>query len=78
VQPLPLGHHIRQLCTPTTRCAHEELIEREVLAAETQIVSGLDLVKDRPRWHEGLLATLNWAWRGTAGAPLEVNHPRIG
>jgi hypothetical protein len=54
--------------------AYEELIEAECLAAETLLLRRPvpRWLLGRPGWLEGIVDTLNWAWRRTAGAPMDV------
>lgn len=52
--------------------ADEELIEAEYLAAEQLGRRCPDLVEHRPGWCEAIVATLRWAWRQEAPAPLPV------
>jgi len=66
--------------TESRRLAYEELIEAECLAAEK-----LDMrrpvpvwVANRPGWLDGVLATLNWAWRRTSGPPLDISASAAG
>jgi hypothetical protein len=70
----------RSPVTRTTRMALPELIEAECLAAEL-----LDMrrprpgwLEGRPGWSEGIVATLNWAWRRTGGPPVEVAQSAAG
>lgn len=60
--------------TRTSRRAHEELIERETLAAEVRPLRAPQLVEARPGWNEAVIATLRWAWRQSAKPPIDV-HP---
>ena len=55
--------------------AYEELIEAEYLAAEQLGQRCPDLVEHRPGWCEAIAATLRWAWRHEAPAPLPVASP---
>jgi hypothetical protein len=64
--------------TGTQKLAHEELIEAETLAAETQLMRYAKLVEDRPQWYEAVIKTLHWAWRGTAGPPLDISRVEAG
>ena len=60
---------------PVTRRAsraHEELIAAELLAAEVAALKHPSGVNGRPGWLEGILATLRWAWTGSAKVPLET------
>jgi hypothetical protein len=68
---------------PVTRrrtWVYEEIIETECLKAEV-----LDMRRPVPRWLEekpgwlaGVLGTLNWAWRRTAGLPLDLDQRATG
>jgi len=60
--------------------AYVELIEAEALAAEE-----LSLrcpvpawLAGRPGWLDGILATLDWCWRGSGRPPLDVSRQRAG
>jgi hypothetical protein len=54
--------------------AYEELIEAECLAAETLLLHRPvpRWLLGRPGWLEAIFDTLNWVWRRTAGAPMDV------
>jgi hypothetical protein len=56
-------------------CAYEELIEAECLAAERALFVSPPHVwlSTRPGWIQGIVATLNWAWRRSAPAPLDTS-----
>lgn len=61
--------------TRRTALAYEELIEEEVLAAERLAEKRPDLMRSRPGWCEGVLATLRWAWRREGPPPFPVEVP---
>jgi hypothetical protein len=67
---------VRQLAgapiTKTKRLAHEELIELETQAAERRL--GREW-PGRPGYAEGVVATLQWAWRRSGRSPIEVMRP---
>lgn len=72
----------RMAPSPVTRrqvSAYEELIDAECLAAEKMLLRQPVpvWVQNRQGWVEAILATLNWAWRRTAVAPIDVGH-RVG
>lgn len=52
--------------------AYEELIDAECLAAERLLAQPTPTTLRRPGWIEGIAATLRWAWRRTAPAPLDI------
>jgi hypothetical protein len=52
--------------------AHEELIEYETLAAERMAIRHPGGIADQPGWLEAVVATLNWAWRGSGMPPLDI------
>lgn len=55
--------------------AYEELIDREIVAAKVLLSRrppDVWVVK-RPGYVEAIVATLNWAWRRTAGQPLRAD-----
>lgn len=57
--------------TGTSRLAHEELLEREYLAAEKECIR---LADSDDRWRpivEGAAAALRWAWKGQGVPPLD-------
>lgn len=66
----------RAPASKTTTAAHEELIEREVLAAERIAAQPPDWMN--PGWIEAVVGTLAWVWRGTAGPPIDVHHADAG
>lgn len=56
--------------TRTSRRAHEELLEREYLAAEKELVR-ISRSGDPDRaFVDGVTATLRWAWKGLGRPPL--------
>ena len=59
-----------------TAAAHEELIEYEVLAAERLAARHPDWLE--PGWIEAVTATLAWAWKQTAGPPIDMRHAHAG
>jgi hypothetical protein len=58
--------------------AHEETIEAELLAAELQLLRNPGGIQGRPGWLDGIVATLQWAWAGSSGAPLDVPTTNAG
>jgi hypothetical protein len=64
--------------TRRSNLAHEELIEAERLAAELEVIRHPGGIEGRPGWLEGIVATLQWAWAGSSGAPLEVPSTNAG
>jgi hypothetical protein len=58
--------------------AHEELIEAETLAAELEAIRHPEGIKGEPGWLEAVVATLNWAWRGSGVPPLDVGQAAVG
>lgn len=68
---------------PVTRrsgSAYEELIDAEAVAAEVLLSRrppDVWVVK-RPGYVEAILATLNWAWRRSEGAPITVTDRLAG
>lgn len=64
--------------TLRSNLAHEELIQKELLAAELQIVRHPGGIEGRPGWLEGIVATLQWAWAGSSVAPLELPSTNVG
>jgi hypothetical protein len=64
--------------TERSGMAHEELIEAERLAAEVQLLRHPGGLDGRPGWLEGIVATLQWAWAGSAAAPLEMPSTNAG
>lgn len=63
--------------TQRTGLAHEELIASELLAAEVAALRNPGGVAGRPGWLEGIVATLQWAWAGSA-TPLELPSANVG
>lgn len=63
--------------THTMRLAHEELIEREYLAAEQESIRlvGSD-DEHRVAFVEGARATLRWAWKGLGSPPVDIRTNR--
>ena len=64
--------------TRRSNLAHEELIEAERLAAELEVIRHPGGIEGRSGWLEGIVATLQWAWAGSSGAPLEVPSTSAG
>jgi hypothetical protein len=64
--------------THTKKRAHEELIEAETLAAELAAIRYPHGMEARPGWLEAVVATLNWAWRGSGVPPLDVDKAAAG
>jgi hypothetical protein len=66
---------VRQLAhapiTRTQQLAHEELIAAETQAAEVRLIRGWP---GRPGYVEGVVATLEWAWRRSGRPPIEVDQ----
>ena len=58
--------------------AHEELIASELLAAERATIRNPFGIEGRPGWLEGIVATLQWAWGGSAVHPLELPTTSAG
>jgi hypothetical protein len=56
--------------TRTRQRAHEELIEREYLAAEKECIRAANFRDPRRAIVEGATATLRWAWKGYGTSPL--------
>lgn len=56
--------------TRTRRRAHEELLEREYLAAEKECIRVAESQDPRRQIVEGAAATLRWAWKGQGVPPL--------
>lgn len=56
--------------THTSRLAHEELLEREYLAAEKAAIRASRTDDPDRAFIEGATATLRWAWRGQGRPPL--------
>ena len=54
--------------------AYQELIEAECVAAERLLARRPmpPTLGRRPGWVEGIVATLRWAWRRSAPAPLQT------
>jgi hypothetical protein len=62
--------------TQRTGQATPELIQKECLEAELLAIGDPpDWLTKRPRWLEGVCATLDWAWRRTGTAPMKVGRP---
>jgi hypothetical protein len=66
--------------TGTTSLAYEELVDQECVRAEglAMRVPVAGWLQRRPGWLPGVLATLNWAWRRTAAAPLDAGGSVTG
>ena len=64
--------------TRRTGMAHEELIAAELVAAEVAAIRNSGGIEGRPGWLEGILATLQWAWGGSARPPLEQPSTSTG
>jgi len=62
--------------TGTTRLAHEELIEREYVAAEKESIRLQNSDHPDRAYVEGATATLRWAWKGLGRPPVEVPADR--
>jgi hypothetical protein len=58
--------------------AHEELIEAETLAAEHLAAKRSSVFEDRAGWVAAIVATFEWAWRGSGVPPLDVRHAQAG
>ncbi|GAB3751279.1 hypothetical protein GCM10028864_27060 [Microlunatus parietis] len=58
--------------THTTRRAHEELLEREHLAADKKAIRVAGTDDPRRLIVEGAAATLRWAWKGQGRPPLDL------
>ncbi len=72
VRPASGPHHpAYSPATGRTARAYEELIEAECLAAEKVAIRRPAALLRRPGWIEGIVATLNWAWRHTVPPPLD-------
>jgi hypothetical protein len=56
--------------------AHEELIEYEVLAAERLAAQPSKWID--PEWLAAVVNTLAWAWKGTAGPPIDMRRADAG
>lgn len=56
--------------TRTSRRAHEELLEREYLAAEKESIRVSRSADPDRAFVEGATATLRWAWKGQGRPPL--------
>lgn len=63
----------RSPVTRHTTAAYEELIEAEYQAAELLDVRRPELLGSRPGWCEAIRATLSWAWRASAPAPITLS-----
>ena len=63
-----------------TALACPELIEAECLAAEVLASRqpAPDWLTGQPGWIDGVVATLNWAWRGSSGPPMDLPHSATG
>ena len=66
--------------TRSRRWVLQEMVEAECLAAEV-----LDMrrpvpqwLAERPGWLAGVCGTLNWAWRCSAGPPLDLGQRAAG
>lgn len=55
--------------------AYEEMIAEETQAAEQVVV---DSLPGKPGFVDGVLATLNWAWRRSGVPPIEVDNAKAG
>jgi len=55
--------------------AYEELIAEETQAAE-QVVA--DSLRGEPGFVDGVLATLEWAWRRSGVPPIDMEHAAAG
>lgn len=60
--------------------AYEELIEAECVAAERLLARRPvpATLARRPGWVDGIVATLRWAWRRDAPAPLQIAAHDVG
>jgi hypothetical protein len=69
-------HPARSPVTGHTHRATPELIEEECRAAELLAMRRPvpDWLETRPGWVEGVVATLNWTWRGSGEPPVDVEH----
>jgi len=74
------GWPARAPVTRHTRMATPELIDAECLAAER--LDAQDPVPrwlaERPGWSAAIVATLEWAWRRTAGPPAGLASAEAG
>lgn len=61
-----------------TNAAHEELIEYELVAAEKLAARQPSWLQDQQGWIEGVVATLNWAWRGVGDPPIVARRADAG
>jgi hypothetical protein len=70
----------RSPVTGRTRRATPELIEAEALAAALLDMRRPvpDWLRDQPGWARAIDATFAWAWRGTAGPPIQAEHSAAG
>lgn len=70
----------RSPVTGRTAMAHEELIEAELLAAETLAMRRPvpTWLEHRPGWIEAVVATLKWAWRRYGAPPMEIDRSAAG
>jgi len=64
--------------THTTQLAHEELLEREYLAAEKLSIERHNSDDPDRAFVEGAAATLRWAWKGAGQPPLAVRAVGAG
>lgn len=66
--------------TETSRMAYPELIERESVAAEVQLMRRpvSKFLQGRPSWGEGVNATFAWMWRKTGPPPVDVERTMSG
>jgi len=79
--PSILGNGLEPAFAPVSgrkSTAHEELIESESLLAEREAIRYPGGMEGREGWVESVVATFNWAWRGTAGPPLKVDQAQAG
>jgi hypothetical protein len=60
--------------------ATPESIEAECLAAERLDMRGPapQWLAERPGWSAAIVATFDWAWRRTAGTPIEAPRTAAG
>jgi hypothetical protein len=70
----------RSPVTGRTNLALPELIQEECLAAEKLAMRRpVPLwLAGRPGWAEGIIATLNWAWRRTGQPPIRIDQAQSG
>ena len=54
--------------------ADEKMIAIEYIAADTYKIQRPEWVAERGRWIEAVIATLTWAWRGMAPAPISTDQ----